>query len=103
MRPAWAIWMAGHRALLLEKRGDARQRRDVLIRPQTEAARSDAALRRHRRGLNNHQAGAAHRARPQMRKCQSLATPSVAEYWHIGETPMRLRNVTERTVSGENK
>ena len=25
------------------------------------------------------------------------------EYWHIGETPMRLRSVTERTVSGENK
>ena len=29
------------------------------------------------------------------------AMPSSAEYWHIGDTPMRLRSVTERTASGE--
>ena len=37
---------------------------------------------------------------PRWTKCQSFATPSSAEYWHIGETPMRLRSVTERMVSG---
>ncbi len=40
---------------------------------------------------------------PRWTKCQSFARPSSAEYWHMGETPMRLRNVTERTASGENK
>src|SRR5450756_1435865 len=40
---------------------------------------------------------------PKCTKCHSFARPSVAEYWHIGETPIRLRNVTERTVNGENK
>jgi len=32
-----------------------------------------------------------------------VATPSPDEYWHMGETPMRLRNVTDLIVSGENK
>jgi hypothetical protein len=35
--------------------------------------------------------------------CQSLAKPSSAEYWHIGETPMRLANVTERSWNGEKR
>lgn len=38
---------------------------------------------------------------PRWTKCQSLAMPSVAEYWHIGATPMRLRSVSERSVNGE--
>jgi hypothetical protein len=32
--------------------------------------------------------------------CQSLAKPSSAEYWHIGETPMRLAKETERSWKG---
>ena len=36
-------------------------------------------------------------------KCHSLATPSIAEYWHIGDTMMRLRTVTERNVTGVNR
>jgi hypothetical protein len=30
-----------------------------------------------------------------------LAKPSSDEYWHIGETPMRLANSTERSWKGE--
>ena len=40
---------------------------------------------------------------PRCTRCQSLAKPSVALYWHIGDTPMRLRRVTERSESGSNK
>src|SRR5687767_7253704 len=36
-------------------------------------------------------------------KCQSSGSPSVAEYWHIGETVMRLRAVMERNVMGRKR
>src|SRR5262245_60069903 len=40
---------------------------------------------------------------PRWTKCQSVATPSAEEYWHIGETPMRLRNVMDLIVHGEKR
>src|SRR5207247_4071 len=36
-------------------------------------------------------------------KCQSLATPSSAEYWHIGDTTRRFFNVRPRSLIGENR
>ena len=30
-------------------------------------------------------------------------TPSSAEYMHMGETPIRLRSVTDLSVNGANK
>src|SRR6267378_2761620 len=36
-------------------------------------------------------------------KCQSLASPLSAEYWHIGATMMRLARLRPRSVIGENK
>src|SRR5690606_9161905 len=41
--------------------------------------------------------------RPRWTKCQSLAKPSCAEYWHIGATTVRLRRVRLRRVTGENR
>src|SRR3954447_3286465 len=35
-------------------------------------------------------------------KCQSVASPSTAEYWHIGDTMMRLRRFRPRSLIGEN-
>ena len=35
--------------------------------------------------------------------CQSVTRPSMAEYWHIGGTAMRLRRVTSLRVKGWNK
>lgn len=35
-------------------------------------------------------------------KCQSVAQPSRALYWHIGEMTSRLRSVRPRSVSGWN-
>src|SRR5664279_2523382 len=35
--------------------------------------------------------------------CQSVAQPSTAEYWHMGDTTMRLARVSSRRVRGENR
>ncbi len=40
---------------------------------------------------------------PQCTRCQSVACPSAAEYWHIGDTTIRLRSVTPRSASGSNR
>src|SRR5579862_9397145 len=39
---------------------------------------------------------------PKWTRCQSLANPSVLEYWHMGETTIRLRSVSSRRVSSSN-
>ena len=39
---------------------------------------------------------------PRCTRCQSSGTPSVAEYWHIGESQIRLRIVSDRSVIGSN-
>src|ERR1700758_1984294 len=36
-------------------------------------------------------------------KCQSVAEPSSAEYWHIGETMMRLARLRPRNSIGANR
>ena len=36
-------------------------------------------------------------------KCQSLASPSTEEYWHIGATMMRLASFRSRSWIGENR
>src|ERR1700694_3269088 len=36
-------------------------------------------------------------------KCQSLASPSIAEYWHIGATMMRLGSARPRSFIGGNR
>ena len=32
--------------------------------------------------------------------CQSVARPSSEQYWHMGDTPMRLRSVMDLMVNG---
>src|ERR1700753_1942722 len=39
---------------------------------------------------------------PRWVMCQSLAQPSLALYWHIGETTMRLSSSTPASLMGEN-
>src|SRR5262249_21830197 len=40
---------------------------------------------------------------PRCTRCQSLAKPSVLEYWHIGETTRRLASVSCRRGKGANR
>ncbi len=35
--------------------------------------------------------------------CQSVAQPSTAEYWHMGDTIMRLARVSLRSEKGEKR
>lgn len=37
---------------------------------------------------------------PRLTRCQSFAKPSIALYWHIGDTMMRLRSVIDFRVYG---
>ena len=37
---------------------------------------------------------------PRCTRCQSLANPSSAMYWHMGDITIRLRNVIPRIFSG---
>ncbi len=37
---------------------------------------------------------------PRCTRCQSFGTPSRQEYWHMGETKIRLRRVRERICIG---
>src|ERR1700685_2885162 len=39
---------------------------------------------------------------PRCTRCQSVAKPSVLEYWHMGDTTIRLRSVSSRMVSSSN-
>ena len=40
---------------------------------------------------------------PRWTRCQSVAAPSSAEYWHIGETTIRLGSATPRSDKGWNR
>src|SRR6476469_726193 len=40
---------------------------------------------------------------PRWTRCQSLGRPSWEEYWHMGETHTRLRNVVPRRVRGSKR
>src|ERR1700691_3826768 len=40
---------------------------------------------------------------PRWTRCQSFAKPSELEYWHIGETTMRLRSRTSRICNSSNR
>ena len=37
---------------------------------------------------------------PRWTRCQSVARPSSQEYWHMGDTMIRLRSVTARNENG---
>jgi len=40
---------------------------------------------------------------PRCARCQSLAEPSTASYWHMGDTTIRLGRVRPRSEIGENR
>ena len=40
---------------------------------------------------------------PRCTKCQSFAYPPTLEYWHIGDTLIRFRNITSRIFNSEKR
>ena len=102
-RPAWASWTAGtepcaERKDAIRASGAAwassqRPRSCGLIRPSGDTAVASVIT-----------SPAPPTARaPRWTRCQSFAKPFSAEYWHIGETPTRFGNVTERRANGEKR
>jgi hypothetical protein len=99
-RPACAIWRHGTAPWASTKRT---MRASGSIWPSSHSPRSPGEIRP--RGstavASNTTSPAPPTARlPRWTRCQSFARPSSAEYWHMGETAMRLRRVTSRSVSG---
>src|SRR5271169_4972316 len=103
LRPAWASWMPGT-APWLKRNFVMRERKAMcssfqmprscgLMRPSEETAQASVKMRE-----------APPTARlPRWTRCQSLAKPSVLEYWHMGETTMRLRRRTSRICNSSNR
>ncbi len=102
LRPAWASWMPGTAPCAVMKAAiganaapcsaDHRPESSGLIRPSGETAVASTMT-----------SPAPPTARlPRWTRCQSVGKPSLLEYWHIGETKMRLRNSTPRSARGLN-
>ena len=92
-----------HRALCADEPADAREILDVLILPDAEVLHADPALGQHGVRLGEHHRRAADRELSEVHEVPVVGEPIVAEYWHIGETPMRLRSVTPRRASGSKR
>ena len=67
------------------------------------SAGRDAAVGLDRGRLDDQQPAPESARLPRWIMCQSVAQPSSAEYWHIGEMTMRLGSVMVRRVSGEKR
>ena len=94
----------GHRTVLGDEPSDSPPRPDVFVLPDPGVGRRDAALGRNGRRFGHHEARSAHGPRAEVDEVPIGDEPVIAAvYWHIGETPMRLRSVTERRESGSNK
>ena len=74
----------------------------VGIKP--EATVGDPAVALDMGGLDHQERGAGIcQHAPGWVMCQSSATPSLALYWHIGETAMRLASWRSASFIGENR
>ena len=103
LRPAWASWMPGDRALAGDEAGDARPGLGLAVVPQMPVSAGEMRPSADTAVASAMTAPAPPTARlPRCTRCQSLGTPSIAEYWHIGATTMRLRRVCERCSKGSN-
>ena len=91
---------SGTRALGVEEGGDTGERRDVLVLPEAEILRADAAFGSDGGGFGEDEAAPPTARLPRWTRCQSLAKPSSQEYSHMGETTMRLERVREPMVIG---
>jgi len=100
LRPAWASWIPGTAPRpamkrVMRSRGSIcpsshRPRSWGLMRPSGSTAEASVST-----------SPAPPWARPpRWTRCQSEGRPAVAEYWHMGETAMRLGKVVPRRVSG---
>ena len=109
LRPACPIWIAKRVPGAAMRRAGSRtprcKRRLVGIRVEAEAAVRDAPVALHRRRLDHHHAPGARDGELHQVLQVPIRGAAVfcAEYWHMGETTMRLARVSSRRDKGENK
>ena len=94
---------AGNSTLRLNELKNPRQHFDVRIFPNPEVLRTDPSLGQNCGRLGENERRAADRAAAKVHEVPVVREAISLEYWHIGETTMRLRRLTSRSRSGENK
>ncbi len=87
----------------LAMQNDADERVLAGVRVDAEAAMGDAAVPLDMGRFEHEQAGTEFASMPRWVMCQSSATPSLALYWHIGDTAMRFDSSRSPSLIGENK
>ena len=104
LRPAWASWMPATAPCCVDEARRCGRAARRARRSRCPGPRGDAALGRDG-GASVMTRPAPPTARlPRWTKCQSFARPSVAsEYWHMGDTTMRLRKVISRRRNSSNR
>ncbi len=83
----------GDRALGFDETGDAMQRLDMRVAPDAEVVSGDAPSGNTAVASTITRPAPPTARLPRCTRCQSLARPSCAEYWHMGDTAMRLGKV----------
>ena len=94
---------ARDRSLLLNEGKNLLEWSNVRVAPDAHIRRADAPFRDYSRGFHHDQRRAAHSPAAQVHQMPVIGQPSTDEYWHMGETRMRLRNSTSRRRRGSNK
>jgi len=103
LRPAWASWIPGTapiRAIIAARRASASVCASDQMPRQPGVIRACGAT--WVASVMTMPAPPAARA-PRCCRCQSFGRPSSAEYWHIGESAIRFRAVTDRKLIGWNR
>jgi hypothetical protein len=85
---------AGHGALSGDEAGDALQRGDLFVVPQAKVFGGNAAIGGDRDGFADHQARATDSTAAQVHQVPVVGQAVAAEYWHMGETAIRLGRVS---------
>src|SRR5471030_2705684 len=104
LRPAWASWIDSGTSLW--RRTASSTRRNAVSLSSEYSPRQLGVMRpiASTAVASTHSSAAPPRAScPRWIRCQSLALPSIAEYWHIGETMMRFESLSSRRLIGWNR
>jgi hypothetical protein len=81
-------------AWVLQEASDPGERLHMVVEVDAAVGGADAAFRRNRRRFDNTSPAPPTAREPRCTKCKSFGNPLSDEYWHMGETAMRVRRTT---------
>jgi hypothetical protein len=91
----------GRRALQADELDDRFDRLGVLVGPGSEAVRRDPPTGFDGGRLGHHDPAPPAARAPRWTRCQSFASPSSAEYWHIGDGITEVRGESPAVHGGD--